>query len=243
LRGIALAPANWIAAMGLDSVEIVMSVEEEFGVTIPDVDASRMLRVGELIKYVVQHARQAPSLPCPTAHAFYHLRRTLLESIPISRSEVRLTSSIAALLPIDQRQRIWGALAQEGFSLPLLQRPEHIVAATTALVIVLTAILSGLTSVFIGGTWAVVAIALLLAGWLAGAELTRHLAVDIPPSCATIRDLVLSYAKPVQSNGQDVAMSEREIALKVRSIVAQQMGYAIDEVTEKKRFYQDLDIT
>ena len=38
--------------MGLNSVEIVMEVEDEFDISIPDPDAERIMRVGELAEYV-----------------------------------------------------------------------------------------------------------------------------------------------------------------------------------------------
>ena len=34
--------------MGLDSVEIILTVEEEFGLEIPDAEAARMITVGDL---------------------------------------------------------------------------------------------------------------------------------------------------------------------------------------------------
>lgn len=34
--------------MGLDSVEIILAAEEEFGLEIPDAEAGRMITVGDL---------------------------------------------------------------------------------------------------------------------------------------------------------------------------------------------------
>ena len=41
--------------MGLDSVELVMSVEEHFGITIPDDDASTLTTVGNLLGFERTH--------------------------------------------------------------------------------------------------------------------------------------------------------------------------------------------
>ena len=38
--------------MGLDSVELVMAVEEEFGISISDADAQKMLTPKEVINFV-----------------------------------------------------------------------------------------------------------------------------------------------------------------------------------------------
>ena len=45
-----------LGADSLDTVELVMALEEEFGVEIPDEDAEKMMTVGEAIKYIEQKA-------------------------------------------------------------------------------------------------------------------------------------------------------------------------------------------
>lgn len=41
-----------LGADSLDTVELVMALEEEFGIEIPDEDAEKMTSVGEAIKYI-----------------------------------------------------------------------------------------------------------------------------------------------------------------------------------------------
>ncbi len=45
-----------LGADSLDTVELVMALEEEFGVEIPDEDAEKMVTVGEAIKYIEEKA-------------------------------------------------------------------------------------------------------------------------------------------------------------------------------------------
>jgi acyl carrier protein len=45
-----------LGADSLDTVELVMALEEEFGVEIPDEDAEKMTTVGEAIKYIEEKA-------------------------------------------------------------------------------------------------------------------------------------------------------------------------------------------
>ena len=45
-----------LGADSLDTVELVMALEEEFGIEIPDEDAEKMVTVGEAIKYIDQKA-------------------------------------------------------------------------------------------------------------------------------------------------------------------------------------------
>ncbi len=45
-----------LGADSLDTVELVMALEEEFGIEIPDEDAEKMATVGDAIKYIDQKA-------------------------------------------------------------------------------------------------------------------------------------------------------------------------------------------
>ncbi len=45
-----------LGADSLDTVELVMAFEEEFGVDIPDEDAEKMRTVGDAITYIQQEA-------------------------------------------------------------------------------------------------------------------------------------------------------------------------------------------
>ena len=51
--------ANFIEDLGadsLDTVELVMAFEEEFGVEIPDDQAEHIVTVGDAVKFLEQHA-------------------------------------------------------------------------------------------------------------------------------------------------------------------------------------------
>ena len=47
-----------LGADSLDTVELVMALEEEFGVEIPDEDAEKITRVKEAVEYVGQHKKK-----------------------------------------------------------------------------------------------------------------------------------------------------------------------------------------
>ena len=46
-----------LGADSLDTVELVMAFEEEFGIDIPDEDAEQMRTVGDAISYLKKHAQ------------------------------------------------------------------------------------------------------------------------------------------------------------------------------------------
>ena len=44
-----------LGADSLDTVELVMALEEEFGIEIPDEDAEKIATVGDAVKYIESH--------------------------------------------------------------------------------------------------------------------------------------------------------------------------------------------
>ena len=50
-----------LGADSLDTVELVMALEEEFGIEIPDEEAEKMVTVGDAIKYIDEKAGQKAS--------------------------------------------------------------------------------------------------------------------------------------------------------------------------------------
>jgi acyl carrier protein len=49
---------NDLGADSLDTVELVMAFEEEFGIEIPDDDAEKITRVKEAVEYIESHSKK-----------------------------------------------------------------------------------------------------------------------------------------------------------------------------------------
>jgi acyl carrier protein len=48
-----------LGADSLDIVELIMALEEEFGIEVPDEQAEKLLNVGDVIKYVEENQRNS----------------------------------------------------------------------------------------------------------------------------------------------------------------------------------------
>jgi acyl carrier protein len=96
--------------MGLDSVELVMEIEDEFGISVPDADAELIETAGQLHAYVCHRLRPVAPGVCPSARASFLLRRTLVAHGPVTRAAVRPSSRIAELIRPEFRHR-WPAVA------------------------------------------------------------------------------------------------------------------------------------
>lgn len=109
--------------MGLDGVEMVMELEDEFGIRIPDDEAERMQTVGQTVEFVAREltARRPPGPDvCPSARAFYRLRAALMRGYRLPRSAVRPDATVGELVPDDARRFDWNELVAEACDL----RPE-----------------------------------------------------------------------------------------------------------------------
>jgi acyl carrier protein len=97
--------------MGLDTVELVMEIEDEFGIAIPDADAELIQTAGQLHAYVCYRLRPRPVPACPSARAFYHLRAAIRRHCPIPRDAIRPSALLSRLLPEDLRAHCWPVIA------------------------------------------------------------------------------------------------------------------------------------
>ena len=63
-EGEVTAQASFVEDLGADSldvVELVMALEEEFKIEIPDEQAEKIMTVGEAVKYIEAHMSEAPA--------------------------------------------------------------------------------------------------------------------------------------------------------------------------------------
>ncbi|TLD70530.1 hypothetical protein FEM03_12455 [Phragmitibacter flavus] len=93
--------------MGLDAVELVIAVEEAFGIAISDAEAGAMITPAHLI-FHVQRAVGATRdrRACISLRAFHRVRASLMGSVGASRSEVALHTRIETLFPVSRRSHL-----------------------------------------------------------------------------------------------------------------------------------------
>jgi hypothetical protein len=107
--------------MGLDTVELIMEVEETFALNISDTEAQKIRTVGDLVRLAQSKADKRPGLACATSRMFYRLRRELQHVFPIPRDRLRPGAKWAALIPASSRRRVWRRLRAAGLELPPLR--------------------------------------------------------------------------------------------------------------------------
>lgn len=98
---------RWSEASGLDGVELVMAIEEEFGLEIPDTHAERILTVGDAFDYLRMRLDSTPARECLSQRIFYKLRRALIENYPVKRQMIDPDTKLTDILSIEELESGW----------------------------------------------------------------------------------------------------------------------------------------
>jgi len=93
--------------MGMDSAELVMAIEEEFGIEIADKDAEQITTVGQMYDYLRRTLRSTPPAHCMTQRMFYRVRRALIENYGAPKQEITLDTRLKDLVPEQELKDAW----------------------------------------------------------------------------------------------------------------------------------------
>jgi acyl carrier protein len=75
--------------MGLDTVELVMSIEEDFDIRIPNEVAATLVTVGQLHEYIVAELDRRNAVETDRAQVFGQLRDIICEQLGVDPALVR----------------------------------------------------------------------------------------------------------------------------------------------------------
>ncbi len=94
---------TWMEAdMGLDAVELIMAVEEEFDILFDDKRLWECYTVGQLTDYTYELLQPEQSEKCRSLVTFNAIRKILVEDFQVDRDKVQLDKKITQLLPRDK---------------------------------------------------------------------------------------------------------------------------------------------
>lgn len=94
--------------MGLDAVELIIDIEETFGISIPDGAAAKMQTPSDLIHYIQKATHSSPlRRPCISLRAFHRVRSALRKTTKIGTSKISLNTKTKHLFPSSTRHRFW----------------------------------------------------------------------------------------------------------------------------------------
>jgi acyl carrier protein len=104
--------------MGLDSVELVMSIEDKFGIRIEDSEAEKIYTVQDFADIVFSRISKNPTDKCLTQIVFYRIRKAL-RNLTSTEKEIRPDMKISELFTQSELKEKWNQLKTEvGLELP-----------------------------------------------------------------------------------------------------------------------------
>lgn len=221
--------------MGLDGVELVLALEEEFEVTIDDRDAANLTTPRKVADYILSRLETVSDNAgrCLSQTGFYRIRSVLMSHFGARRSDVRLESPVQAFLGDDARQN-WRVLKEAiGAShLPGLKCQPHVHFSITLGVPVIMAICILQAG---GPLWA--AVLALPISWVVAHGITDRLGNLVPPSFATIRALV-----PYAGIANRTEWSQEYVLQRVLQITSVQLGIPLEKILPDHHFVDDLGL-
>lgn len=239
--------------MGLDVVELILTIEEAFAIGIKDSEAADLRTVGDLYALVLSKKGRlrtddcpiSRTVYCPTSRVFYRFRRALMEQYAIPRHRVTPTTLLEDLFPAEGGQQLWQRLgtAMAGWRLPQRERPrwlQGLILGCVGCAIVAGFGCLALDRLFLGLS-ALVGYAGLAACL---SRFAAPLVLEIPSDCARVRGMVvtltrLNMARLAIEGG---AVHDQEIWVTLRRLISEQLGVEEHEVTPEARFVEDLGI-
>ncbi len=224
---------HWGLHLGLDAVELVLAVEEEFGIGIDDEDAPNLVTPRLLAGYIVARLGVAGSdgAHCLSQAAFYRIRSTLIKQFGALRKEVLPASRIDSWLKGDVRRQWRDLVAAVGATqAPGLQCRKSIyypIAVLAPLLLPAVLLINGVP------LWTAILSFLIL--WLAGNIVAAKLADIVPAAVSTVAGLVPYVRAPRRED-----WSHDYVLARVIQATARQTGIPLEKINPDSHFIKDL---
>lgn len=232
--------------MGLDSVEILMKVEDTFDIKIPDSEAEQILTVGDFHIVVWRHLSGKHTDKCKSQKLFYKLRKAFADTFNFSPRQLRLDTSPEEIFPKINRRQVYLSFADTtNLKLPdlVLTRPWTTLLTTFGFATIMGGLATSLIliNIFDISKWT-------LSIPIAGIILTFLFSELLNPKrtvikAITIREftqhtLALNYSTLVANEGTN----RQEMEIVINHIIADMGGIDLEEVTSEKKIADDLGI-
>jgi acyl carrier protein len=232
--------------MGLDSVEIVVNVENAFGITISNYEAEKITTVGDIHNIVWRNIQGRQSMRCRSQQLFYKLRYTLINKYQVPREAIELDASLNNIFPKKNRRFKYHKLQKElQLKMPALVLPRIWARALFVMGTILIAGTLVVTLVLIYGydrtRWLYLLPALGLLITIFISNILDAVRTKFEPE--TVKDytkklLSLNYGTLMQDKNLD----RNEMEVLINNVIAETAGVELHEVKPGKSLTNDLGI-
>ncbi len=213
----------------MDGVELVLQVEEQFGISTSDEEAAAVLTPSQLVDLVVSKKSVAEQASCPTQRAFHLLRAAFRRITGVKNLSLSLDSQTAAVCGSTPQKEVWLALQRElGIEKwPEMERPQWMVnTAVVGCLLVAAALFPTLG-------WGSVIPGIVVGAFLQTA--TQNQRRCVPHRYKSVRQLVcLACAAP------GIDWNRAYVSDRIRGIVLETLDLKPDKYREDALFVKDL---
>jgi len=225
--------------MGLDSVELVMEMEEAFGVELKDDEVVKTVTPRMVGDVIFSKLQATDERICQTQRAFHIIRRAFRQLFVLQRKSMTPDMEFRKLIPRPKEKEIWPQIqsAVAARSWPELVRPEWMSRLITAVgFAIFVAIIYAVAQTSLGITLGIFAgIVITVVFGIIAAKITRPFQVYIPSRYKRIRDMV-----PYAVTSDYVRWTREQVSDLVKQLVMEQLGIHESKYTEDSRFVEDL---
>jgi acyl carrier protein len=216
--------------MGLEGVELVMALEERFGVAISDAEAEASVTPASVVELIFGKLRSTDERVCVSQRAFYLLRKGLARTLGVSRRSVTLGTDVRSFAVGRSELEVWHDLKAsiQARSWPALARPRGLVVGLWLLSLGVFCVLLAVFPWYVAGA---------CTGFVAfvAVRLTQPFRSCIPVRFSEVRALV-----PFAVTSDAIAWTRDQVASLVKRLVIEQLGLREEQYREDARFVKDL---
>ncbi|MEO1259411.1 MAG: hypothetical protein AAFZ15_11470, partial [Bacteroidota bacterium] len=110
--------------MGLDSVELVVKMEDNFGIEISNVEAEQIYTVGDFYECILRKIKIKENRACQSQKLFYKIRKILHEDFNCTNEKIKPDLRLENIFPKYRRKEDWHKLQRKlNLNLPILHPP------------------------------------------------------------------------------------------------------------------------
>jgi acyl carrier protein len=232
--------------MGLDSVEILVNVENAFGITISNYEAEKIATVGDIHNVVWRSIQGRQSMRCRSQQLFYRLRYILINKFNATHEGIVPEASLNDVFPKNNRRLKYRRLQKElNLKLPeLVLSPIWARALTVTGIILIPGMLVAALLLIYGydrTRWLFLLPGLGLMATVFISNILDAVRVHFKPD--KMRDytqtvLSLNYGTLMQESG----INRKEMEIVINNIIAETVGLELHEISPEKSLTDDLGI-
>lgn len=228
--------------MGLDGVELVMAIEDEFGITIPDSDYAELRTVGNMVDYCLDRIQAAKTKRCPNFEAFFAIRRLVRDVRHDSELRIRPRDNVDTVLDVAERKRFWQRLPilLQTYPRPLRRPPwlrQTLVGLVLCFPIVLLTVFPWLAETLFLIAVATVTLGIILYRFTIG------LRSQTPEGFTTFGDITKRIVGLTVATNPPAKTDYETVFSMIKEIIIDTLGVDDDEVVPAARFIEDLGVS